>query len=206
MTLQALLTLFLWGYVHYTYIVSSQDCLANITERPFPHDVILQVEVYSNSSEIWYQREKSLQDLSIKIYNESVFDHNIRKKSKTGIFLHTNWIKDYCESSFFVNLTGTSFFCQLILEELFTSGEANDDRMETNSGVLENTGTVGVRDTSVSSSCPQENFYDAIGVLSESTTKHHFDHKNYLNAESARAAFYSKNYTLYDLIQFYSEY
>lgn len=86
----------------------------NVTERPFPKDTIIQVEVYSNTSEIWLHREKALQDMYNRMHNRHYiedFERRSRRRSAA-------WIRDYCGSSFFINLTGTNFFCQLILTEL----------------------------------------------------------------------------------------
>ena len=65
--IQAIGTLCLWGYVHFTYIVEPDDCLKDITERPFPYDEILQVEVYTNSTELWSKRQALLLELSASL-------------------------------------------------------------------------------------------------------------------------------------------
>lgn len=148
----------------------------------------------------------------------------------------TGWISDYCETSFLINLTGTKFFCQLILTEIFrsldatdgdttasknidsvTTGAVEDDRdgvgkdagvgfdgtgsdegdtnmdMEDSSanGLVEDTlDQCGISQTEGSNS--RENFYDML------TRKG--------NVDPAAAAFYSKNYTLYELLDFYSKF
>ncbi|CAI8025541.1 Membralin [Geodia barretti] len=56
--LLAILTLSLWSYVHMKYVVEQEDCLTDIKDRPFSFDVILQVEVYSNTTELYYFAKK----------------------------------------------------------------------------------------------------------------------------------------------------
>ena len=97
--------------------MNSKDCLLNITERPFPQDAIIQVEVYSNTSDIWLHREKALQDMYNRMYNRHYIEDFERKSRRRS----AAWIRGYCGSSFFINLTGTNFFCQLILTELAKS-------------------------------------------------------------------------------------
>lgn len=185
------MTLLLWGYVHFTYIISSEDCLINVSKRPFPHDVILQVEVYSNTSEIWYEREKALQDLYHKIYDRSQ-SQDFNKESERNHFFSTGWIKDYCESSFFINLTGTNFYCQFILTELFNfsntklNGENPVKNIEPVSGEDNN-------------KCAQENFYEWISKAKMTSA----NQKCITEAELTIAAFYSRNYSLYDLFDLY---
>jgi hypothetical protein len=40
------------------YLVEPEDCLTDIKDRPFSYDVILQVEVYSNTTELYYFAKK----------------------------------------------------------------------------------------------------------------------------------------------------
>lgn len=214
--------------------MNPKDCLLNVTDRPFPQDAIIQVEVYSNTSEIWFYREKALQDMYNEMYSKSDFD----RKSKSG---STAWIKDYCGTSFIINLTGTNFFCQLVLTEIFKnlggSGEdknagvwdgvstgagdstvdkATEDSIATEGG-MEDTGvggdsivnednTNGDEDitadtlgghTSKLASTAQETFYDMVFRGSAS--------RNSDRVDFAATSFYSTNYTLYDLFEFYSK-
>ena len=98
--------------------MNSEDCLVNVTDHPFPRDVILQVEVYSNTSEIWNQREKVL----LHRYKNKYRRRDLDKDSR-------DFVKEYCESNMIVNLTGTNYFCQLLLAELieFTEDEFADN-------------------------------------------------------------------------------
>ena len=196
--LQALLVLFLWGYVHFAYIVSSEDCLVNITERPFPRDVIFQVEVYSNTSDIWSERAKALLHEYTKLYSH----HNSNENSRE--FLSTLWIREYCESNMIVNLTGTNYFCQLILAELldFTEAEYSENGGRTESSYI-------VDSAVQSGTCPRLRFDHLINkkldvcVLKEAVNSGM--QRSYLNIEEeelARATFYSKNYTLFDLFNY----
>lgn len=63
--------LVLWAYVHFTYIINAEDCLEQITDRPFPYDVILQVETFTNTSKLWRRRELAV----IELY-ESLSEHH----------------------------------------------------------------------------------------------------------------------------------
>lgn len=167
--------------------MNSEDCLVNITERPFPKDVILQVEVYNNKSEIWLEREKALQDLYNRMYNRSHI-HNIDDRGSRH-FMSTGWIRDYCETSLFINLTGARFFCQLILTEL---GGSEDSTMELNYTEARD----GVPD-SMWDSCAKEDLNDYINRYYKETSME--------KEKLSISAFYSKNYTLYDLMEFYSK-
>ena len=195
------MTLFLWGYVHFTYIVNSEDCLINITERPFPNDVILQVEVYSNSSDVWQEREKALQVLYDNTYGKKTVSG--KKFNQSGGLLSIGWIRNFCETSFVVNLTGTNFFCQLMLAELFNVYE-NSRGDETSMNDVENvTGhTVDINEVCTvnsNSTCRRRNFYESLDISSK-TSIHSSDGEMLSEAE-----FFSLNYTLYDLIDFYSK-
>lgn len=103
--------------------MSSEDCLVNITERPFPSDVILQVEVYSNTSDIEHERERFLLNMYNKKYNRTSNDASSNPESTK--FLNTSWIAEYCEANFIVSFTGTKFFCQFVLSELYNSIHAD---------------------------------------------------------------------------------
>lgn len=221
---QALLTLFVWGYVHFTYIVNPKDCLLNVTDRPFPQDAIIQVEVYSNTSEIWLYREKALQDMYNKMYIKShVEDFDRKSKSKS-----TAWIKDYCGTSFIINLTGMNFFCQLILSEIFktlgvdknsggvttgaedsTEDKAAEDSitMDEEDSVTTDAGGNSIKDVTVntldgnsghtSEATARETFYD---MIFRGSTSRNSDRDDF-----STTSFYSKNFTLYDLFEFYSK-
>lgn len=167
--------------------MNSEDCLVNFTERPFPKDVILQVEVYHNKSEIWLEREQAVQDLYNRMYIHNDDDDMDSRYFSTG------WIRDYCETSPFINLTGARLFCQLILNELF--GATKDSTMEPDYKEPRDA-KVSVPD-SMKDSCAKENLNDYISRYYEETIME--------KEELSIAAFYSKNYTLYDLIEFYSK-
>ena len=49
--------------MHFTYIVDPEDCLSEIEEQPFPYDEILQVEVYTNTTDLWNKRQAVLVEL-----------------------------------------------------------------------------------------------------------------------------------------------
>ena len=49
------------------------DCLEQITKRPFPYDVILQVEAFTNSSPLWRRRELAIAELY-----QSIQEHEIK--------------------------------------------------------------------------------------------------------------------------------
>lgn len=195
--MQAVLVLILWGYIHFTYIVSSEDCLVNTTERPFPRDVILQVEVYSNTSEIWNEREKALLRGYNALYRNQVSDVDSRE------LLSTIWIRDYCESNMIVNLTGTNYFCQLILAELVDFSEleysVKGNRGSDTSEKLEEQEEVMVKN-----SCARKKFSDfwitkKVGVCVPMFNTDRVTQLSVEEDESTKATFYSKNYTLFDL-------
>lgn len=194
------MTLFLWGYVHFTYIVNSEDCLINITERPFPNDVILQVEVYSNTSDVWQERENALQELYDRTHNKRRVAGR-KFKENTGL-LSMDWIRNFCETSFVVNLTGTNFLCQLILAELFNVYDSTEGGTSINN--IENStieDSMSVCEIGSNSTCRHRDFYDRMIRNIEMPSKTHF-HDDRLLTE---AEFFSKNYTLYDLMEYYSK-
>jgi hypothetical protein len=210
-TLQAFLTLFVWGFIHFTFIVNAKDCLLNATERPIPQDTIVQVEVYANTSEIWRHREKALKDMFNKMYDNRIQDRRPVGRSDA-------WIRDYCGTSFLINLTGTNFFCQLILAEFFRSLEGSSTVVGDSGGVttgaedaIENNNTLegdmeydvaadtgeDVKSYLASPTTARENFFD---VVVRGGCCHDKDY-----VDSTATLFYSKNYTLYDLFEFYSK-
>lgn len=192
------MVLFLWGYVHFTYIVSSEDCLVNITERPFPRDVIFQVEVYSNTSDIWSERGKALLHEYTKLYSHHDSNENTRE------FLSTIWIRDYCESNMIVNLTGSNYFCELLLAELldFTEAEYSENGGGTESSYIFDSAVQG-------NTCPQMRFDQLIDKkLDMCISKEAINSEvksSFLSTEEeelAKSTFYSKNYTLFDLFNY----
>lgn len=195
--MQAILVLFLWGFVHFTYIVNAEDCLGNITERPFPHDVILQVEAYSNASEIWDAREKALRHKYNQLYFSDI-------ESQTGGVnseeLNTTWTRDYCESNFIVNLTGTNYFCQMILLELFTNSEKNINSRSTED-------IDGSMDSPlVKNTCAQINFNQWIENKNNICYQPGTDAGDFsVEEEYIKTAFYSKNHTLFNLFDHHSK-
>lgn len=100
----------------------------NITERPFPRDVILQVEVYSNSSDLWNKREKALQDFYEEI-SDDIYPLFEKEKQLESSHTSTLWqnkfldsLSQFCETNILVNLTGTKVLCVTLYEELAILG------------------------------------------------------------------------------------
>eukprot|EP00731_Ephydatia_muelleri_P018618 Em0011g658a len=54
----ALMVGLLWWYVHWAYILYPDNCLLHVAPRSLPPDTILQVEAYSNNSELWALRQQ----------------------------------------------------------------------------------------------------------------------------------------------------
>lgn len=211
----------MWGYIHFTYIVNSEDCLLNVTDRPFPQDVILQVEVYSNNSQVWQDREKALQDMYHQLYKRN---HDTDEKPRSR---NTGWIRGYCETSFLINLTGTNQICKLILAELFDRDSTVHDGANVMDGVTKddtgNTVTAGASEDSTVSG--DEGMEDSTTTCNDNAAKGgttdgrpsqesastsareiFYDHIfNKGNNNHEESSFYSKNYTLYDLFEFYSK-
>ena len=193
--------------MHYTYIVNSEDCLVNITERPFPQDVILQVEVYSNISEVWQERERAMQELYDHMYTKKDSEKKFSSRGDGG-FLSIVWIRDFCEANFVVNLTGTNFFCQLLLSELFSvNGYIGDSTFKDVDDALDNRNDVdefSSNDAMNSTlTCGRRSFYHIIRIsdLSSVDGVCFGDDSEMIS----RADFFSKNFALYDLIEVYSK-
>jgi hypothetical protein len=67
------------------YVVEPEDCLTDIMERPFPYEDILQVEVYSNSTELWLKRQSLLMEMydsPLDVDTESIVSQNDDKEEK----------------------------------------------------------------------------------------------------------------------------
>ena len=171
--------------------MNPEDCLLNMTARPFPQDVILQVEVYSNTSEVWQERERTLQHM---MRNESG-EKDLRS------LLNVEWARSYCETSFIVNLTGTKYFCHLMITELLKVTGSDQDAVDEDENVL--TG-IPVHNTST------EKEHKGVSELVESVREKFFNViKKYVKSMKRRKsmmAFYSKNYTLLDIFGKYGRY
>ena len=207
MNVQALLTLFLWGYVHFTYIMSSEDCLVSITDRPFPRDIILQVEVYSNTSEVWHEREKALENLYNSIHS------NRQEEFRDQEFNRIDWIEDFCEKNLLINLTGTKLFCAFILYELYSNGKDDGNMLRDEEVSLQNIGVENVSQVDGDSPETKESDYVEMpftynnhseNVISKSNTSLESNTDSHLTEEERRNEFYAKNRSLYELFDYYS--
>ncbi len=133
---QALLTLCVWGYVHNSYIINPSDCLTGITQHPFPPDVILQVEVYSNHSFLWNKRNQALHGLLIEKQRE--LDARNRNENDTMEILVNSSRPNFCNYSL-MELLRMQPVCEAVVEKieegwrdlkdewLDTGGANNDD-------------------------------------------------------------------------------
>ena len=83
--------------MHFTYIVEPEDCLREIKERPFPYDEILQVEVYTNTTDLWNKRQAFLVELYDSLSHRQSDDHSysdaVAEEETDEISLLTNrWL------------------------------------------------------------------------------------------------------------------
>ena len=60
---QALTTIFLWGYTHFVFVKDPENCISHVEQ--LQSDVIIQIEVYRNSTALWKQRTKAITRLVI---------------------------------------------------------------------------------------------------------------------------------------------
>lgn len=49
---------FLWGYVHFVFVKDPENCIPDIGQ--LQSDIIIQIEVYRNSTSLWKQRSKAI--------------------------------------------------------------------------------------------------------------------------------------------------
>ena len=54
---------FLWGYAHFVFVKDPENCIPNIGQ--VQSDIIIQIEVYRNSTALWKQRSKVMTRLII---------------------------------------------------------------------------------------------------------------------------------------------
>ena len=208
--MQALAVFLLWGYVHFTYIMNPEDCLKDVTQRPFPLDVILQVEVYSNDSELWEERQKAIEQLYLDLYNRS---HTVYESDGRATYTRDKLMEKSCQRSLLVNWTGAHGLCLFILNFFNTTLEIasvyeeayldNEQVMDTDTAELEND-SEDENGNPVQDSCHVKDIFlnrrdiapdpnipiQLIGVPKE-------------KREEVKAAVFDKNYTLFELFTFY---
>ncbi|XP_065904120.1 membralin-like isoform X2 [Dysidea avara] len=54
----ALVVLFLWGYTHFVFVKDPENCIPHVEH--LPSDMILQIEIYHNSTQLWKYRNKAI--------------------------------------------------------------------------------------------------------------------------------------------------
>ena len=54
---------FLWGYTHFVFVKDPENCIPDIGQ--LQSDIIIQIEVYHNSTTVWKQRNKAVTRLII---------------------------------------------------------------------------------------------------------------------------------------------
>ena len=117
----------MWSYIHNTYIIEPVDCLDQFTSRPFPGDIILQVEVYTNSSFLWQQRLLEL-DALYEAYNSNNYSYENVPESSVNESDESTLVKEYC-SSLLPNVTRAHFLCHALFDnfpDLLSSENSSD--------------------------------------------------------------------------------
>lgn len=61
--IQAVVMVFLWGYSHFVFVKDPENCIPDIGQ--LQSDIIIQIEVYHNSTTLWKQRNKAVTRLVI---------------------------------------------------------------------------------------------------------------------------------------------
>ena len=206
--------LMLWGYVHFTYIVSSEDCLLNVTERPLPPDVILQVEVYSNDSELWAVRHKAVEELYFKMYNRSCPADGSGRKMK---LTREELVNKSCEANRFVNWTGAHYLCQFMVEVLYMSveflnaydkGYSDKDHTlqsqeEVDEGVMQHDDD-DVRHSQSTGVCSVKDiFWDGRDYSHDLNVPVQLVDMPRMKREEIKAALFNRKYTLFELFDYY---
>ncbi len=214
--MQALVFLLLWGYVHFTYIMSSEDCLTSITDRPFPRDVILRVEIYSNNSDIWYARQKALKALfhEVHVAHPGIEDDDISS------ILNSQWITEFCETNILVSLTGTNFFCNSLLTEIYDNDrdpliESPSEYDSVENNVSDDSNEEEGYNVSVNTSALRYEFLENVSLRFDARDSDEEGSTSLENNTSTQeiedmggnySAFLSKNHSLYELFNIYSKY
>ena len=129
------MTFLLWSYIHFTYIMGSEDCLHSITHRPFPSDVILQVEVYSNDTELWLKRQYKIDQIYNDIYSKSCPADSGAKKHRFSQFTRDEFVAESCNFNGIMNSMVLQYVCHITMDIVYTSLELMDifnDHIEQN--------------------------------------------------------------------------
>lgn len=202
--LQAFVILLLWGYIHFTYILSSEDCLLNVTKRPFPSDVILQVEVYSNNSELWNKRQKAIEQLYYKMYSRSC---PVVNSDATPGLTREELVQKLCESNRFVNWTRTHYLCQFMLDVLYTSVEFLNayDKASSNRGHAWQSGEVKHRNKSpLPNVCSVKDiFWNEREYLDDTRVPIELVGIPKKKRDEIKSAIFVRNYTLFEVFDYY---
>lgn len=107
------------------------DCLEQITERPFPYDVILQVEAFTNSTPLWRRRELAIAELyQLAQEHEIKFNTTDRKQLQTeeSALTEDSDMKQGLNSHIcnFLAVFGLQLFCNSSVPDLSQSSEFED--------------------------------------------------------------------------------
>ena len=107
------------------------DCLEQITERPFPYDVILQVEAFTNSTPLWRRRELAIAELYQSVQEHEIkFNTADRKQLQTeqSSLIEDSAMEQGLDSQIcnFLAVFGLQLFCNSSVPDLFQGSEFED--------------------------------------------------------------------------------
>ena len=182
--------------------MGSEDCLHNMTQRPFPSDVILQVEVYSNDSDLWLKRQTKVQQIYNDIYRGSCSSDKSRSLTREEFLAET------CSFGGIWSWIGLPHACRLSMSVIFSGLELVDtvsnydnfkqDKEDVNqkhvNQVQQKKRRNSVNDTRgklMSDICPKTD------IFSRSSSKDSVVISRYDKGD------FGKNYTLFDLFDYY---
>ena len=94
------------------------NCLHEIAEEPIPRDIILQVEVYSNSTTVWKERQYALTDLYESTIHSSGSDTagGVENNSLEEGDDDQEWISVCANAATYI--PGTQFLCEMLFNNL----------------------------------------------------------------------------------------
>lgn len=107
------------------------DCLEQITERPFPYDVILQVEAFTNSTPLWRRRELAIAELYQSAQEREIkFNTTDRKQLQTeeSLLTEDSDMEQGLNSHIcnFLAVFGIQLFCNSSVPDLSEGSEFED--------------------------------------------------------------------------------
>jgi len=177
-----------------------------MTRQPFPSDVILQVEVYTNDSELWLKRQNKVQQIYNDVYRGSCPSNGDRK---TRSLTREEFLAESCSFSGIWSWTGLPQACSLSMNMIFTGLELVDtmskyndfeekvNQKQENNQIKHKRKRTSANSTkskhSVTNICPK------MDIFMKDSSRDSVAVPQYIPSKGD----FGKNYTLFDLFDYY---